>query len=113
VSIDPTALSSLTAAVSVIANEYLQGFASDAGKSTWTEIKSLLGWSSDPAPAEIPQKIAEVTSASPEFAEKLLALLKSNQTGTATALVRNLTVNSGGKGCRGTKRHYPEHVRQL
>jgi hypothetical protein len=94
---DPIVLSSLTAAVSVIANEYLKGIASDAGKSTWAGIKKLLGWSSDPAPAEIPQKVAEAAVASPELAEKLLALLKTNQTGTATALVGNLTVNSGGK----------------
>lgn len=94
---DPIVLSSLTAAVSVIGNEYLKGIASDAAKSTWAGIKSLLGWSSDPAPADIPQKIAEATTASPELVEKLLALLKANQTGTATALVSNLTVNSGGK----------------
>jgi hypothetical protein len=94
---DPIALSSLTAAVSVIANEYLKGIASDAAKSTWAGIKSLFGWSSDPAPAEIPQRVAEAATASPELAEKLFALLKNNQTGMASALVSNLTVSSGGK----------------
>ncbi len=94
---DPVVLSSLTAAVSVIGNEYLKGVASDAAKSTWAGIKSLFGWSSDPVPAEIPQRIADAAAASPELVEKVLALLKTNQTGTATALVSNLSVSSGGK----------------
>jgi hypothetical protein len=95
-SLDPVALSSLTAAVSVLANESLKGIASEIGKTAWARIKGLLGWASDPAPAEIPDKIAKAVATSPEIAEKLLELLKSNQTGTATALVGTLQV-SGGK----------------
>lgn len=94
-SVEPLALSSLIAAVSVLANEYLKGIASDAGKTTWTRIKALLGWTSDPAPAEIPDKVAKAVATSPETAEKLLGLLKSNETGTATALVDKLQVNGG------------------
>jgi hypothetical protein len=95
-SMDPVALSSLTAGVSVLANECLKGIASEAGKTVWESIKSLLGWSSDPAPAEIPEKIAKTVSASPQVAQQLLELLTSKQTGTATALVGTLQV-SGGK----------------
>lgn len=94
--IDSLALSSLTAAVSVLANEYLKGMATDAGKATWNHIKSLLGWASDPTLSEIPSKVADAAVSSPEITEKLLELLKGNQTGAATALVGKLEV-SGGK----------------
>lgn len=93
---EPLALSSLTAAVSVLANECLKGIASEAGKTAWACIKASLGWSSDPSPAEIPDKIAKAVAMSPEIGGKLLEVLKSNQTGTATALVGTLQV-SGGK----------------
>jgi hypothetical protein len=82
--------------VAVLGNEYLRGVASEAGKSTWTGIKSLLGWTSDPGPAEIPEKVANALTASPDITEKLLQLLKSNQTGTATAMVGKIEA-SGGK----------------
>lgn len=94
--IDPVALASITSAVAVLGNEYLKGLASDAGKSTWMGIKSLLGWSSDPAPAEIPTAVAKAVSTSPEVAQKLLELLKSSNTGTPAALVGNIEA-SGGK----------------
>lgn len=93
--IDPVALASITAAVSVLGNEYLKGFASEAGKGTWSGVKALFGWTSDPAPAEIPEKVATALTASPDIAEKLLELLKSSQTGTATAMVGKLEVNGG------------------
>ena len=95
-SIDLLALSSLTAAVSVLENEYLKGIATDAGKATWVAIKALFGWASDPASVEIPEKVVNAIKISPEIAEKLLILLKNNQTGTATALVGKIEV-SGGK----------------
>src|ERR1039457_3777316 len=94
--IDPVALASIVSAVAVLGNEYLKGVASEAGKSTWTGIKSLLEWTFDPAPAEIPEKVAVALTASPDLTEKLLELLKSNQTGTATAMVGKIEV-SGGK----------------
>ena|ERR1035438_94560 len=94
--IDPVALASITSAVAVLGNEYLKGVASEAGKSTWAGIKSLLGWTSDPAPAEIPERVANALTATPDIAQKLLELLKSNQTGTATAMVGKIEA-SGGK----------------
>jgi len=94
--IDPVVLSSLTAAVSVLGSEYLKGIATDAGKSTWKGVKALFGWQSDPVPSEIPEKVTNALAASPEITEKLLELLKTSQSGTATALVGKLEV-SGGK----------------
>jgi hypothetical protein len=94
--LDPVALASITSAVAVLGTEYLKGVATEAGKSTWAGIKSLLGWTSDPAPAEIPQKVANALTESPETAEKLLALLKADHVGAATALVGKIEA-SGGK----------------
>ena len=51
--IDSAALATITAAVSVLGNEYLKGIAGEAGKATWSAVKSLFGWTSDPHPAEI------------------------------------------------------------
>jgi hypothetical protein len=95
-SIDPVALASITSAVSILGTEYLKGFASEVGKATWTDVKALFGWTSDPEPAEIPEKVANALTASPDLMAKLLDLLKSNQAGTATAMVGKINA-SGGK----------------
>jgi hypothetical protein len=94
---DPIALSSITAAVSVLGNEVAKGIASEAAKTAWGGIKKLFGWPSDPVPDEIPAQIAKATEASPEIVGKLLELLKHNQTGAATQLVGHLEVQAGGK----------------
>ena len=96
VTIDPIALSSVAAAVSVLRNEYLKGIATDAGKATWTGIKHLLGWTSDPAPDEISQKVKDAVTISPQITEKLLDLLKNSQSDAAKTLVGRIEV-SGGK----------------
>ena len=93
--IDPVVLSSLTAAVSILGTDYLKGVGSEAGKATWTGIKTLFGWTSDPAPAEIPEKVTNALGASPELTEELLKLLKNGETGAATALVGKIEVTGG------------------
>src|SRR5215813_7374344 len=93
--IEPIALATLTTGVGILANEYLKGFASEAGKTTWGNIKSLLGWSSDPSLADIPSGVAKAVEASPEIAEKLLELLKKDHTGPHSALVGNLEARGG------------------
>jgi hypothetical protein len=94
--LDPITLSSITAAVSVLGNEVAKGIASEAAKTAWGGVKKLFGWTSDPAPHEIPAQVAKTTEASPDIVGKLLELLKHNQTGTATQLVGKIEV-SGGK----------------
>lgn len=94
--IDPVVVSSLTAAVSVLGTDYLKGVGNEAGKATWTGIKTLFGWASDPAPDEIPEKVTNALTVLPELTEKLLALLKNSEPGVARALVGKLEV-SGGK----------------
>jgi len=92
--IDPAALASITAAVSLLGKDCMAGLATDAGKSAWAGIKSLFGWTSDPNPAEIPQKVADSLTSSPDIVEQLLALLQSRD-GTATALVGNIEMKGG------------------
>lgn len=94
--IDPVVLASITSAVSVLGSDYLKGFATEAGKASWTGVKALLGWTSDPEPAEIPAAVCNAVVASPEIAQKLLHLLKSDQSGIPSAMVGKIKA-SGGK----------------
>jgi|ERR1700761_791381 len=94
--IDAIVLSSITAAVSVLGNEFAKGIASEAGKSTWASVKTLLGWKSDPPVTDIPQEVASALEVSPEISEQLLQLLKQNNVGAASSLVGKIEV-SGGK----------------
>lgn len=92
--VEPAALVTISAAVSLVGNEYVKGVASEAGKATWSAVKSLFGWTSDPAPSEIPGKVTAALTASPALAEKLLPLLKSDA--AASAMIGKIEV-SGGK----------------
>jgi hypothetical protein len=91
--IEPAALAAIAASVSVVGNEYLKGVASEAGKATWSAVKSLFGWTSDPAPSEIPGKVTAALNDSPALAEKLLPLLKND--GSASAMVGKIEAIGG------------------
>jgi hypothetical protein len=54
-----------------------------------------LGWTSDPAVSEIPQKIAVAVETSPQIIIRLLELLNKNEPGAATALVSNIKADGG------------------
>ncbi|MCH8621765.1 hypothetical protein [Undibacterium sp. TS12] len=85
---DPITIAAITAAVSVLGNEYIKGVASEAGKTTWQGIKSLFGWSSDPAPSEVATQVATKLTASPELLQQVLELLqKDKETGAAASMV--------------------------
>jgi hypothetical protein len=86
--VDPVTLAMLTSAVSILGSEYLKGVASEAGKSTWSAIKSIFGWKDDPKVEDVPQKVASALHASPQLGEKIFVLLKNNQSaGVAAAMV--------------------------
>jgi hypothetical protein len=93
--IDPVALASITSAVSLVGNDYLKGLATEAGKATWAGIKALFGWTSDPPPAEIPNKVASALTESPDLTEKLLYILKNSETGPVKALVGKIDSHDG------------------
>jgi hypothetical protein len=93
--LDPVVLSSITAAITIVSQEYAKGIGSEAGKATWAEIKSLFGWNSDPSPAEIPNKVAEGLASFPKITKELLELLKQKATEPAAMLVQNLTAPHG------------------
>lgn len=93
--IDPIALATLTSAVTVLGNEFLKGVAGEAGKTTWTKIKTILGWNSDPKPAEIPEKVATALSESPHLAEQIIELLKTHETGSPSAMVGKIEATGG------------------
>ncbi len=92
--IEPAALATITGAVSVIGTEYLKGVATEAGKATWSAVKALFGWTSDPDPAQIPEKVAAALTDSPALVGKLLEILKRDV--SATAMVGKIEA-AGGK----------------
>lgn len=82
---DPITMATITAAVSVLGNECLKGIASEAGKDTWQKVKSLFGWESEPKMFEIANQVATKLQASPELAQQVWELLKSNKEAGAAA----------------------------
>jgi hypothetical protein len=85
---DPITIAMITAAVSVLGNEYLKGIASEAGKNTWQKVKSLFGWESEPEVSDVASQVARKLHASPELVQQVWELLKSNKdAGTASAMV--------------------------
>jgi hypothetical protein len=93
--IDPVALATIASAVSVLGNEYLKGVATEAGKASWTRVKGLFGWASEPPAAEIPAKVAAALIQSPEMIDKVLCLLRTDHAGTATAMVGKIESHGG------------------
>lgn len=93
--VDPVVLASITSAITLLREDYVKGLASEAGKATWTGIKSLLQWHSDPAPEEIPVKVAADLASVPENVEKLLELLKRSPNGQSRRLFRTLQSLAG------------------
>lgn len=84
--VEPGTMAAIAAAVTVLANEYLKGTASEAGKATWNKIKSLLRWDSDPALPEVSQKVISGLDTN-EKAQKLIELLKLSGSDAVTTLV--------------------------
>lgn len=91
---DPITLATLTAAATVLGTECLKGFAGEAGKSVWGKVKKLLGWASDPQPAEIAKGVAERLQADPALGKELLSLLHAlPQDHASAALVGHIDAN--------------------
>lgn len=93
--IEAAAIASLTSAVTLLGTDYLKGVAGEASKATWNQIKSLFGWTSDPNPEELPERVAAEVTKSPETAEQLLRILQQSASPTARQLVHNIIANGG------------------
>jgi hypothetical protein len=89
-SIDPVVLNSIIAVVSQLGAKVTEGAATEVEKDTWGRIKALCGWSSDPAPKEIPAKVQDAVATSPALLEKLEQLLKAIDGQTTATLIGNL-----------------------
>jgi hypothetical protein len=94
--LDPAVLSAIATGASLLGTECLKGAASEAGKSAWLRFKSLIGWTSDPQPAEIPAKVEQALTAAPHLADQLLPILQGSGMPSVSALVGQLN-NYGGK----------------
>jgi hypothetical protein len=93
--VDPAIISAIATGASMLGTECLKGAASEAGKSAWLRIKSLIGWTSDPQPAEIPAKVEQALSVSPRLADQLLPILKASEMPSVTAVVGQLNIYGG------------------
>ena len=96
---DPITLATITSALTVMASEVAKGFASNVGEDLWKKVKSLLGWTSEPKPADLAPELAKLLQADEHLARRVIELLQSGEAhgSTAGALVgkidaKNVTV---------------------
>lgn len=89
---DPVTLATVTAALTVLATECTKGVACDSGKEVWQCAKSLMGWESDPLPADLAVSIASQLNSSDKLACQIVDLLKSttDHEDSAATLVNNV-----------------------
>ncbi|MBT9333000.1 hypothetical protein [Paracidobacterium acidisoli] len=92
---DPITLATATSALTVLGTECAKGLASEAGKDVWSKAKSLLGWTKEPEPDQLPQVIATKLHGDEELLSQALKLLadapaRDQSTQIASSLVGNL-----------------------
>ena len=104
---DPAARVSLISAVTLLGRDYLQGIASESGKATWKQVKSLFGWTSDPRPEELPKLVSAEVAHSPKTAERLLRILEQSDCPTARRFVHHMTTHGGKVIVAHTRTHTP------
>jgi hypothetical protein len=85
---DPVLLSTVTAALSFLAQAVIAGTISEAGKELWLSAKQRLGFTADPPPDELAVSIAVRLKDDPALASELAELLKSEpRAGQASLMV--------------------------
>lgn len=89
---DPVSLATVTAALTVLATECTKGVAGNAGNEVWQCAKSLMGWTSDPSPADLAISIASKLNSDDRLAVQIVDLLKSttDHEDSAATLVNNV-----------------------
>jgi hypothetical protein len=93
---EPITLAAITSAVTILATEAGKSGASEAGKSTWIEIRKRLGWSPNPNEPDLARKIAEKLVERPEAARDIVTLLQGapNDIGAARTLVGSINAEN-------------------
>jgi len=94
---DPILLSTITSAVSVIANECIKGIGGAAGKDMWANIKKAFGWEKDPEISQVAVLAATELNKSPELCTQIVGLIKQARTSSVSQLVGQITQAEGGK----------------
>ncbi len=91
---DPITLATVTSAVTLLATECGKGLASEAGKATWSKIRSLLGWQDEPTEKtekEFAPAVARRLEKDEVVVRQIVALLQEQPAvGTASALVGSI-----------------------
>lgn len=91
---EPITLATVTAALTVLGNESMKGFASEAGKAIWNRAKTILGWSEEPKTEELPQAIATKLQEDESAAQEIVHLLQtSNHDETSVQMINSLVQN--------------------
>jgi stage V sporulation protein SpoVS len=73
--VDPITLATATSALTLLGTECAKGAASEAGKDMWSKAKSLLKWSKEPEPKELPKAIATALHDDEELLLQVVKLL--------------------------------------
>lgn len=83
-------ITTVTAALTVLAAECAKGAASEIGKNAWEKIKSLFGWKTEPAPAQLPADIEQRLQKDDALLGQVLELLRKQPTGTASVMIGSI-----------------------
>jgi hypothetical protein len=83
--VDPIALATVTAAVSVLATECAKGVATSVGKDIWIQVKDLMGWKKEPTLGDLAPTVAQQLNSNDALAAKIVDLLKSGSSTDQTA----------------------------
>ncbi|HEV8605341.1 MAG TPA: hypothetical protein VGQ99_08250 [Tepidisphaeraceae bacterium] len=91
---DPITLAVITSAITTLAAEAAKSVASEAGKDLWTKVKSLLGWSKEPALDIVALEAAKRLNADNALAKQVLVLLQQQPSMAASAIVKNINAQN-------------------
>lgn len=88
--VDPVTLATVTAAVTAVGLDIAKQVASDTTKALWAKVKSVLGWTTDPAPDKLAVEAAKKLAEQPELVAQVTLLLQKTPAETAGQLVSHI-----------------------
>lgn len=87
---DPASQLALTTAITTLATEVGKDLVSEGSKRAWAGIKSLFGWKSDPAPAEVEAECRRRLPADEALAQQALVLITQSNDQRVQQLVGSI-----------------------